>query len=181
MIVGEEGKELPFAACIKCLQVLTYSRSSGTSHLNWHKCRVTAGQISILPHAIHAKRTASKADLEKTLEKCINFVCKTVHFYKRKTERGHYGDERLRAAVDAVHRRLSLNPASNEYGIPRRTLRQHHDDIVRLPEKVHMRSTSPVFMVEYEDELVLYIHEMEKAMYGLTMTNVRRLAYDLAE
>ena len=34
MVVDEEGKELPFAACIKCLQPLTYSRNSGTSHLN---------------------------------------------------------------------------------------------------------------------------------------------------
>ena len=44
-----------------------------------------------------------------------------------------------------------------------------------------MGITSPVFTVEYDDELVVYIDEMEKAMHGLTMTNVKRLAYDLAE
>ena len=44
-----------------------------------------------------------------------------------------------------------------------------------------MGSTSPVSTGEYQDELVVYIHEMEKAMYDLTMTNVKRLAYDLAE
>ena len=36
-----------------------------------------------------------------------------------------------------------------------------------------MGITSPVFTVEYDDELVVYIDEMEKAMHGLTMTNVK--------
>ena len=40
-----------------------------------------------------------------------------VRSYKRKTEIGHCSDERLRAAVEAVHRGQSLNAASNEGGI----------------------------------------------------------------
>ena len=65
--------------------------------------------------------------------------------------------------------------------MPRRTVRRHRDGVVRLPGKEHSGSTSPVSTGEYEDGLVVYIHEMEKAMYGLTMTNVRRLTYNLAE
>ena len=62
----------------------------------------------------------------------------------------------------------------------RRTVRRHRDGVIRLPGKEQM-GTSPVSTGEYQDELVVYIHEMEKAMYDLTMTNVKRLAYDLAE
>ena len=44
-----------------------------------------------------------------------------------------------------------------------------------------MGSTSPVFSHVYENYLVTYFREMECVMYGLTMTDVSRISYDLVE
>ena len=75
----------------------------------------------------------------------------------------------------------SLNVASGRYGIPRRTLRRHRDGVVRHPGSITERGSSPVFSHEYGHELVTYIREMENVVYGLTMTDARTIAYDLAE
>ena len=64
--------------------------------------------------------------------------------YRRKTERSHYGDERLRAADETVHRGQSLIAVYNEYEIQRRTklagrewlsgfMKRHPDLTKRLP------------------------------------------------
>lgn len=39
----------------------------------------------------------------------------------------------------------------------------------------------PIFLPELEGELVIKIQQMEKALFGLSTVDVRRLAFDLAE
>ena len=74
----------------------------------------------------------------------------------------------------------SLHSVSMEYGIPIRTLRRHRDGRVRRPGKVVLGNKLPVFSEEYKEQLVAYIREMEIAMRGLTLKDIRRLAYDVA-
>ena len=91
--------------------------------------------------------------------------------------RGKYGDETLRAALEVIHQGQSLNVARGRYGIPRGTVRRHRDGVVRHPRSITVRSSSPDFSHVYENELVTCIREMENVIYGLTMTDVRRIAY----
>ena len=64
---------------------------------------------------------------------------------------------------------------NKELVIPSCTIRRHRDALVDTPGKVRMGSSSAL---PPEIELVNHdhIHTMEMAMYGLTPTDVRRLA-----
>lgn len=103
-----------------------------------------------------------------------------VRSYKRKTGRGLYGSEVLQQALEAITNGMSLKKASNVYSIPRPTLRRHRDAKVRCPGTVKLGSFIPVLSDEFEKELVSQIQMMEKALFGLTTTDIRRLAYELA-
>ena len=104
-----------------------------------------------------------------------------VRTYQRKTERGQYGTEKLRQALETVRNGTAIKTASRQYGIPPKTLRRHRDGNVSKPGEVKLGSISTVFTEEQENVLVSHIKCMEKSLYGLTTTDIRRLAYDLAE
>ncbi|KAK2185125.1 hypothetical protein NP493_246g03086 [Ridgeia piscesae] len=90
-----------------------------------------------------------------------------VRSYKRKTERGKYGDGQFGQVRRAVREGIPLLKASKQFVVPARTLRRHRDNAVISPEKV-------------EKALYEHIKEMERRMYGLTTLDVRRLAYEIA-
>ena len=62
--------------------------------------------------------------------------------------------------------------------VPARTIRRHRDALA-TPGKVKLGSSS---VLPLEVELVIHDHiqTMERALYGLTPTDVRCLAYDVA-
>ena len=49
-----------------------------------------------------------------------------VRNYKRKSERGGYGDDALKEALSALQSQ-SMKAVSRQFGIPARTLRRHRD------------------------------------------------------
>src|SRR5688572_18057122 len=104
-----------------------------------------------------------------------------VRNYKRKTTRGDYGNEKLTAALDAVRNGVPLIRVSKESGIPARTLRRHRDGATTAPGTSKLGRHAPVLPTAVEMELCQHIQFMEKALYGLTPIDVRRLAYDVAE
>lgn len=103
-----------------------------------------------------------------------------VRVYKRKTERGCYSDVALQKALKAVREEnMSKKKASVLFGIPRTTLSR------RLKE-IHKPVTSlgrfkPVFDIEFENELVMHVVEMQQRFYGLQLRDLRSIAYELAE
>jgi hypothetical protein len=103
-----------------------------------------------------------------------------VRTYKRKTDRGKYGTEALKDALEAVLSGTGLKTAARQYGIPAKTLRRHRDGKVSQPGIVKLGNVSTVFKPEYELQLVEHIKMMENSLFGLTTVEVRRLAYDLA-
>lgn len=103
-----------------------------------------------------------------------------VRTYKRTTNRGGYGTEALSAAVEAVRNGTPVKAAARMYGIAPRTIRRHRDLNVCNPGMAKLGSKETVFKPEYETLLVTHVQEMEKAMFGLTTVDMRRLAYDLA-
>ena len=104
-----------------------------------------------------------------------------VRHYKRHSQRATYGNATLKAALDAVVGGMSMKKASVQFGISRSVLRRHRDKKVSNPGKTTLGRFNPVFGNTFESELVSKIQLMEKTMYGLTPTDVRHIAFELAE
>ena len=104
-----------------------------------------------------------------------------VRVYNRKSDRGEYGEERLATALEAINQGMPLIQASREMGIPARTLRRHRDRCTSLPGVLKLGRHTTTLSVALERELHDHIQYMEKALYGLTPGDVRRLAFDVAE
>ena len=100
--------------------------------------------------------------------------------YTRKTLRASYAEEDLKKALSEVKDGAALKSTSKKYGISPRALRRHRDNKVFKPGTVSLGRHRPDLKKEYEDELALKIQAMEKALFGLTTKDVRRLAYDFA-
>ncbi|KAI0235340.1 hypothetical protein LSAT2_014173, partial [Lamellibrachia satsuma] len=103
-----------------------------------------------------------------------------VRTYKRKTERGAYGDETLKAALLALEEQ-PLKAVSRLYNIPTRTLRRHRDNRVFTRGALALGPKKPALPTTAERTLRDHISYMENCLYGLTTVDVRRLAFDLAE
>ena len=103
-----------------------------------------------------------------------------VRNYKRKMQQGSWNIDSLRRAVrDIKEKKLSTRRASERYGIPRGTLHRHVFDQVKKPGKLGRFHT--VFPIEYEKKLKIHILDLEKRLYGVTVLQMRRMAYELAE
>jgi len=103
-----------------------------------------------------------------------------VRNYKRKTSRGGYGDDALQQALAALKAGMSLKKCASVYSVPRATLRRHRDSKVKHPGTVKFGAFEPVLNVDFERELASQIQLMERALFGLTTVDVRRLAFELA-
>lgn len=103
-----------------------------------------------------------------------------VRVYKRKSQRGEYGEERLATALKAINQGMPLIRVSKEMGIPARTLRRHRDQRTTMPGVLKLGRHTTTLSVTLERQLHDHIMYMEKSLYGLTPRDVRRLAFDLA-
>ena len=104
-----------------------------------------------------------------------------VRHYKRKVEtRAAYGDEALREALARIRQGEPLLRVSRDVGIPARTIRRNRDKKVENPGVVQMGAKS-ILSSDVELKICEHVQAMEKSMYGLTPTQVRRLAYDMVE
>ncbi|KAK6191085.1 hypothetical protein SNE40_002832 [Patella caerulea] len=104
-----------------------------------------------------------------------------VRNYRRKSNRGNYGNNNLSLALKLLSEGKPLNTVSKEYGIPARTLRRHRDHKVQTPGRLQFGRHRQIFPEEVEKELKQHITEMERRMFGLTSKNLRRLAFDVAQ
>ena len=103
-----------------------------------------------------------------------------VRTYIRKTQRGRYGDEALSQALAALASGAGVRATSRQFGVPAKTLRRHRDQLVSSPGVIAMGNRPTVFSAAQEVELVQHIQLMERAFFGLTTVDVRKLAYELA-
>ena len=108
------------------------------------------------------------------------FCLDMVRTYKRKTQRGAYGDDILKAALLALEEQ-PLNTVGRLYHVPARTLRRHRDTRVATRGALALGPMKTALPAATESILCDHIAYMEKCLYGLTTIDVRRLAYDLAE
>ncbi len=108
------------------------------------------------------------------------FCLDMVRTYKRKTQRGAYGDAILKAALLALEKQ-PLKTVSRLYHVPTRTLRRHLDNRVATRGALALGPMKTALPAATESILRDHITYMEKCLYGLTTIDVRRLAYDIAE
>ena len=104
-----------------------------------------------------------------------------VRNYVKKTDRGSYGNQNLADALKAISDGVPLLRASKEYGVPARTLRRHRDSKVQTPGSVNLGHHGPALPAEVENELHEHIKCIERSLYGLTVRDVQRLAFGVAE
>ena len=104
-----------------------------------------------------------------------------VRVYKRKTERGSYGETNLADALRAINNGVSINHASKEFGVPQRTLRRHRDKKVAHPGVQKFGRGKSLIPSDVELHLKDHVINMQRRFYGLRFQDLRRLAFDLCE
>lgn len=90
----------------------------------------------------------------------------------RKTQRESYSSDVFAVTLHEIEAGVSVNHVSHKYHINRRTLRRHRDGKVLTPSKMALGHFKP----EFNAAKIL-----ESLLFGLTVMDVRRLVYDLAE
>lgn len=98
--------------------------------------------------------------------------------YVRKTDRRSWDMEQMTLAKDAVAQGVSVKRASRTFGIPRITLLDHVRGKV-TKSKLGPRET--IFTPNQEAQLVTHLLDLESRFYGISMDDVRKLAFELAE
>ncbi|XP_072384637.1 uncharacterized protein [Diabrotica undecimpunctata] len=107
-----------------------------------------------------------------------------VRNYVRKTEQQSWSLVALKNAIRTVKAgEMGYLKASKVYGIPKATLiRRCKEKVTRIsPDEKGLGFYKTVFTKEQEEELYNYILDMEKRLYGITLLDLRHLAFQLAE
>ncbi|ESN91415.1 hypothetical protein HELRODRAFT_165447 [Helobdella robusta] len=105
-----------------------------------------------------------------------------VRNYIRKSTRcSFYNDESLKIAVESVTNGMPLKTAVKKYGVPARTLKRHQMAMTKFPGKIMLGHFHSIFTKDQELELVEIIKSMEKSLFGMTTTDVRKVAFEFAE
>ncbi|XP_029659180.1 uncharacterized protein LOC115233092 [Formica exsecta] len=88
--------------------------------------------------------------------------------YKRKTERQSWSEESMAAAIkDVMEGKMGYKKAAVIHKVPQSTL----EDKIKKAKKEEAQ----------EEDLVKYILFLKEGLYGLTLTDVRKLAFQVAE
>jgi transposase-like protein len=108
-----------------------------------------------------------------------------VYNYIKKTNRQSWSTEQMEQAVQAVVScQLGYAKASRQFNVPQTTLERYVKKRKENPEGLILKtmgSKKSVFNPDEEAELVDYLKKMEERLFGLTMTECRKLAFQLAE
>lgn len=96
----------------------------------------------------------------------------------RTTNRAKWTEDTLKKAIEAVNNGNSVKKVSKDFNIPRSTLRD------RLKSQNGAKPSlgrKPIFSEEQEQQLSDHVVTLAKIFYGITPTDLRRLAFDVAE
>lgn len=103
-----------------------------------------------------------------------------VRTYKRKTARASYTKDTLLSVMNMVASgEISKRQAMLKFGVPRSTIAKRMKTPDVNPE--NLGRFKRVFSDDYEKELVDYATEMQNRFYGLSINDLRSLAFQLAE
>ena len=94
------------------------------------------------------------------------------------TEKAKWIEETLKQAVRLVSEGKSVKSVAVQFSIPRSTLR---DRIKSGKTCEPCMGRKPVFNKEQEKELTARVIDLANMFYGITITDLRRLAFSVAE
>lgn len=97
--------------------------------------------------------------------------------FQNKNIRGQWSLDNAKLAVTAVKAGLSLKKASKDYGIPRTTLRRKLKLEIAGDEITKVLGGPSVLTHAQEVQLVQVILDYEARLFGLTVSDIRRLVY----
>jgi hypothetical protein len=100
--------------------------------------------------------------------------------------RGPYGkwtkDDMHRALAAFRNGDMGMNAASKIYGVPKATLKRHHDGTNAFANyEIKQMGRPPVLPEALENELVAYIVDLDSMFYGVNRGEVMSLTYELAK
>ncbi|XP_026814282.1 uncharacterized protein LOC113554578 [Rhopalosiphum maidis] len=101
-------------------------------------------------------------------------------------KRGKYGkwsEEDLQHAIRAYSNNIygTLNQCQRVYGVPKATIKRHSDNKNIFVNGQKKFGTPTTFNIDMEKELVSHILALDSLFFGYTITDIRKLAYDIAE
>ena len=91
-----------------------------------------------------------------------------------KKQRGAIND-RIKSALHAMKVGCNLKNFASEFSINKKTLQRHRDRKVKVAGGLPLGRKSPVFSKEFELNIVTQVQIKERALFGLTTIDVRRL------
>ena len=102
---------------------------------------------------------------------------------RAKGKRGVWSAESMQAALVAVKGgTFGLNRAAKNYNVPKATLKRHLDKVNKYAKDGEKHLGRPSDLPEdIEQQLTEHIMHMEARFYGLNVTDLRKLAYEIAE
>lgn len=110
-----------------------------------------------------------------------------VRDYQRKTTRQSWSEESMHQAVSAVlNKEMGYRKAAAAFDVPQTTLerkvlkQRQNPDEENLELKVSLGPKKTVFTPAEEEELVSYLKFMEGRLFGLSGSDFRKLAFQLA-
>jgi len=107
--------------------------------------------------------------------------------YKRKSTRGTYSRETLEAAAaSVVFGGLSIRKSATEYGVNYKTLRRYitkykNNQFSLQGVSIGYVINSQVLTKDMERNLADYVKKAAQIYHGITITDLRRLAYRMAK
>ncbi|XP_065684444.1 uncharacterized protein LOC136096852 [Hydra vulgaris] len=107
--------------------------------------------------------------------------------YKRISERQTWNETEMQQAVlSVINGEHGYKKAAAMYGVPQTTLERRVAKFKKNPDiedacKKTLGAFRTIFTLEEEAELVQYVQQMEKMLFGLTSYELRKLAFELAE
>uniref|UniRef100_A0A1B6L3T1 HTH CENPB-type domain-containing protein n=1 Tax=Graphocephala atropunctata TaxID=36148 RepID=A0A1B6L3T1_9HEMI len=108
-----------------------------------------------------------------------------VRNYTRKTDRQKWDKNAMSEAIEAViSGEMGFLKAARQFNVPKSSLERYVNKKKKNPEYKVDKTDGKfknVFSVEQEFELVKYLKSMESRLFGLTMKDLRSLAFQLAE
>ena len=103
-----------------------------------------------------------------------------VRTYHRKSARASWDMKQMELAAESVRSgEQSLREASATYGVPKSTLERHKNK--KLLNPGCLGRFRPTLDSQFETELADYCKEMQNRLFALTISDLRKMAYQLAE
>lgn len=106
----------------------------------------------------------------------LYFLFRMPANYVRKTTRNAWSDEDMASAIKHVRQnKMGWLRASKTFNVPQATLRRH---FMNVPQ--NMGRFKPTFDSVTEKQFVDHLLDFEQRFFGLTTTDVRKLAFEFA-